>query len=97
MGTAKEWVQVFWQGAFWGGLMACWEAYRRHSGKLKPTWRAVDLAGWALMGAWVGVGSTFGWRAFHRPLVFFMAAPLVVILVLCVRRWRIRRKMHEVV
>jgi hypothetical protein len=96
MGTTREWIEVLCVGAFWGGLMACWEAYKRHSSGLKPTRCAADLVGLALTGVWVGMGSTFGWRAFHRPLVFLMAAPLIAIPLLWVRRWSMRRRMHGV-
>jgi hypothetical protein len=94
MGTSKEWVHVLLTGGFWGGWMVCWDAYRRHAAGLKPVLRIVDLFSLALAAAWFGIGATFGWRAFHRPLVFIMTAPIVVILVLLVRRSMLRRKIH---
>jgi hypothetical protein len=75
--------------------MACWEAYRKRRAGLKPIWRVVDLFASALAGASYGIGMTFGWRTFHRPLVFFMVAPLVAIPVALLRRRRFRRKIRE--
>ena len=69
MGTASEWLSALVWGGLWGAFMAWWMA-RHQDASLPRRERVLSLAAWAPMGMWFGIVTTFGWRAWHRPLLF---------------------------
>jgi peptidoglycan/LPS O-acetylase OafA/YrhL len=69
MGTMREWVWVSFGAIFWGGFMLLWTAHKRRKAQIKPVVLFKDVLGWALMGLWFGLVTTFNWQAFHWPLI----------------------------
>jgi hypothetical protein len=69
MGTAKEWLSALVWGGLWGAIMAWWTG-RHQVATLPRRERVLSLALWAPMGLWFGIVTTFGWRAWHRPILF---------------------------
>ena len=80
MGTVHEWREVLVSGASWGSLMMLWDVFGRRSGSKHPA-RYLNLLSWALAGFCFGLGVTFGFRAFHWPLITAMG-PTIVAMVL---------------
>ena len=74
MGTAREWVSVVVAAIFWGGWMLIWSTRKRRKAHIEPVLSVVDVVGWALAGVSFGLATTFGWRAFHWPLVLLSGA-----------------------
>ena len=69
MGTGREWLSALVWGGLWGAFMAWWMA-RHQATTLRRRERVLSLALCAPMGLWFGIVSTFGWQAWHRPLLF---------------------------
>lgn len=62
---------------FWGGGMLLWEALSRSHKHIKPLVSLADVLCWAFLGLPFGLGITFGWRAYHWPLILFIAVAFV--------------------
>jgi hypothetical protein len=69
MGTAREWLSALVWGGLWGAFMV-WSTARDEDTTLRRRERVLSLAIWTPMGLWFGIVTTFGWRAWHRPILF---------------------------
>lgn len=76
MGTTSEWLSVLVWGGLWGAMMAGWTALRQDK-TLPRRVRVLNLALWAPLAVWFGIVTTFGWRAWHRPLLFMTVGLLL--------------------
>ena len=90
METTSEWLSALVWGGLWGALMAWWTA-RRQDASLPRRERILSLALWAPMGVWFGIVTTFGWRAWHRPLLFLSGGLLIGTFLVS---WIFRKKTH---
>ena len=69
MGTASQWLSVLLWGGLWGAFMV-WLVASPQDASLPRRERILSLAVCAPIGVNFGIVTTFGWQAWHRPLVF---------------------------
>jgi hypothetical protein len=78
MGTIRNWLQVVFLGAAWGGFMLYWSTRMRTVGGMKWPPSFAQIVSLSLLSLWFGIVVTFSWiRAFHPPLVFITAPSLI--------------------
>jgi len=77
MGTVTNWIEVGFSAIFWGGAMLLWTTHRRKAANIKPALSYVDVLFWVLGGLEFGLLTTYGWQAFHRPLIFLLLSVFV--------------------
>jgi|SRR5580698_7281246 hypothetical protein len=72
MGTTHDWIEV----VIWGGLfgigMALSSGLRKAPEGSETGWSWARGVFYGLLGLFVGIGTTFHWRALHPPLVFIL-------------------------
>lgn len=88
MGTASQWLSVLLWGGLWGAFVASLVA-RPQDASLPRRERILSLAFCAPIGLNNGIVTTFGWQAWHRPLVFVTVGSFVGIFLVW---WVFRKK-----
>jgi hypothetical protein len=72
MGTLHDWKMVALEGAFFGIVMALSTVPRKAPDGSRTGWSWARCVFYGLLGLFVGIGTTFHWRALHPPLVFIL-------------------------
>jgi amino acid transporter len=67
---------AFW-GMFWACGMLLWEALSRSHKHIQPVVSLADVLGLSFLGLVFGFVTTFRWRAFRSPVIFFIVVFIV--------------------
>jgi hypothetical protein len=72
MKEPARWIEIALLAFCYGGAALLWTTKKRKAGRIIPVCSYMDAIFWALYGFQFALLVTYGWQAFHKPLILFL-------------------------